>query len=299
MNIIEASVTNSNGIESYHMPLTISCKPTITKPERLHFIGIGIDRFRDSRHNLNYSVKDVRDLALKLKEKYGTAITIDTLFNENVTTTNITQLKQKLLQTAVDDKVMVSYSGHGLLSKQYDYYLSTYKVDFNNPEKGGLPYDALEALMDSIPARKKLMLIDACHSGELDKEELQKIAQVNASSTATTTTGARGGTPLLLNKKKVGMKSSFELMQQLFVNVGRSTGTTIISAAGGTQFALERGDLKNGVFTYSILEYLNTHTSATVSELKQYVNQRVPELTKGAQVPTTRTETRQVEWRVW
>jgi WD40 repeat protein len=297
VNIIETSVTNSNGMESYHMPLTVSCKPATAQPERLHFVGIGIDRFRDSRHNLNYSVKDVRDLALKLKEKYGTAIRIDTLFNESVTTANITQLKKKLMKTAVDDKVIVSYSGHGLLSKQYDYYLSTYQVDFNNPEKGGLPYEELEALLDGIPARKKLMLIDACHSGEVDKEELQKIAQVNRE--AETTSGAKGGTPLVLDTKKTGIKNSFELMQQLFVNVGRSTGATIISAAGGTQFALERGDLKNGVFTYSILEYMNTHASATVSELKNYVNRRVPELTKGAQVPTTRTETRQVEWRLW
>jgi hypothetical protein len=38
------------------------------------------------------------------------------------------------------------------------------------------------------------------------------------------------------------------------------------------QLAQERGDLKNGVFTYSIPEYMEQLPSATVSELKNYVN---------------------------
>ena len=55
---------------------------------------------------------------------------------------------------------------------------------------------------------------------------------------------------LVLPIGHLGLKNSFELMQSLFVNVGKSTGATIISAAAGTQFALERNDLKNEVFTY-------------------------------------------------
>ena len=95
------------------------------------------------------------------------------------------------------------------------------------------------------------------------------------------------------------MKNSFDLMQDLFVNVGRSTGATIISAAAGTQFALEKGDLKNGVFTYSILELMKQTTTTTISELKKYVNQRVTELTKGMQVPTSRNENIVMDWVVW
>ncbi len=95
------------------------------------------------------------------------------------------------------------------------------------------------------------------------------------------------------------MKNSFELMQVLFVNVGRSTGATIISAAGGTQFALEDGGLKNGVFTYSILEFMKNNSETTISKLKEYVNKRVPELTKGMQVPTARTEMNAIDWSVW
>ncbi|MBC7507566.1 MAG: caspase family protein, partial [Ferruginibacter sp.] len=167
-NRIETSITNVNGTESYRMPLQVNYTPANKQQEKTYFIGIGIDQFAESKYNLKYSTKDIRDLCKKLKEKY-TDILIDTLFNQNVTISNVKALKQKLQQTSVNDKVIISYSGHGMLSKEFDYYLSTYAVNFDNPKENGLPYDELENLLDSIPARKKLMLIDACHSGEVDK----------------------------------------------------------------------------------------------------------------------------------
>ena len=126
---------------------------------------------------------------------------------------------------------------------------STYTVDFDKPEDNGLPYDKLESLLDSIPARKKLLLIDACHSGEVDKDDLVRI-----NKTVDSMKLKKGLKPVAYasSNAKLGMKNSFELMQDLFLNVGKSTGATIISAAAGTQFALERGDLKNGVFTYCL-----------------------------------------------
>jgi WD40 repeat protein len=296
-NVIHASVINRNGTESYRSPLTLFYTPAATIKEKMHFVGIGIDKFADGKNSLNYSVKDVRDLAVKLKERYKDDISIDTLFNDQVTTSNVVALKSKLMAGSINDKVILSYSGHGLLSKDFDYYLSTYSVDFNNPEVNGLPYDALESLLDSIPARQKLMLIDACHSGEVDKEEMQ---HYRLAMNTNPNPGLKGGELENMDSTaKLGIKNSFELMQELFVNVGRSTGATIISAAAGTQLAQERGDLKNGVFTYSILEFMEQNPSATVTELKNYVNKRVPELTNGLQVPTTRTETKLVDWKVW
>jgi WD40 repeat protein len=295
-NRIETSITNVNGTESYRMPLYVNYTPAVQQKEMAHFIGIGIDKFADNKFNLQYSSKDIRDLAIKLKEKYKDNIIIDTLFNENVTTTNVKKLKEKLLTTSVNDKVIVSYSGHGLLSKDYDYYLSTYAVNFNKPEENGLPYDELENLLDSIPARKKLMLIDACHSGEVDKEEMQRYAQ----SANKLDTGVKGAIKLELNKSaKLGMKNSFELMQNLFVNVGKSTGATIISAAAGTQFALERSDLKNGVFTYCILEEMKKNKPTTISQLKKTVGEQVEKMTKGLQKPTSRNENVAVDWNLW
>ncbi|MBP6288020.1 MAG: caspase family protein [Ferruginibacter sp.] len=299
-NRIETSVTNVNGTESYRIPLTVTYIPAARQKEITYFIGIGIDKFADANYNLRYSTKDVHDLADKLKEKYGNAIIIDTLFNENVTISNVKALRQKLQKTTVNDKVIISYSGHGLLSKNYDYYLSTYSIKFDDPKENGLAYEELENLLDSIPARKKLMLIDACHSGEVDKEEYRQVeinkAELDSShvvSRGVILTGTGDGS------KKLGLKNSFELMQNLFVNVGKSTGATVISAAAGTEFALEKGDLKNGVFTYCVMEAMNTYPTMKISDLKKIVGARVVELTKGMQKPTSRNEAIAVDWNVW
>ncbi len=298
-NRIETSVTNVNGTESYRMPLYMKYTAVNPVKETVHFLGIGINQFKDSKHNLQWCVKDIRDLALKLKEKYGSSIIIDTLFDQNVTLSNVQALKQKMLQTNINDKVIIAYSGHGLLSKQYDYYLSSFDVNFSKPEENGIAYEEIENLLDGIPARKKLLLLDACHSGEVDKDEMLVI------QTAKTKAGNKG---LIMNRgseeettetKTVGLQNSFELMQSLFVNVGKGTGTTIISAAGGVQFAQERNELRNGVFTYSLLEALNANKTMRVSELKKYVGLRVEQLTDGMQKPTTRNELKDFDWSVW
>lgn len=296
-NILETSVTNTNGTESYRMPLTVMYTPDAAPKQKLYFIGIGIDKFRQKGHDLAYSVKDIRDLAGKLQEKYRDNLVVDTLFDTHVTKANVMALRRKLLSTTVNDKVIVAYSGHGLLSQSFDYYLSTYDLNFQKPEAEGLPYEALETLLDGIPARQKLMLIDACHSGEVDKEEVKQYRVVLAEKSNTGLKGA--GVENVDTTAKTGLKNSFDLMQELFVNVGRSTGATVISAAGGMQLAQEGGGRENGVFTFSILEYLDQQPSATVNSLKRYVNKRVPELTNGLQQPTTRAETKQVDWPVW
>lgn len=286
--------TDASGNSSNYFPIQL-VNPKPTNKGRIYFLGIGIDRFADEQYNLQYSSKDIRDLATKLKQRFGDQVLIDTLFNEQVTADNIRKMKSNLLKTGANDKVIVSYSGHGLLSKDLDYYLSTYSIDFNEPQKGGLPYADLEDLLDNIPARNKLLLIDACHSGEIDKEEglsMQKRAD------------SMGLTRGLIKetsetKPKIGLQNSFELMRELFVNVGAGTGAMVISAAAGNQFALERGDLKNGVFTYSILEALDKFNTIRAGELRRYVSQRVVELTKGLQQPTVRNENQARDWSVW
>lgn len=298
-NRIETSISNVNGTESYRMPIYVKYTPIQPAKETVHFIGIGINQFKDSKHNLQWCVKDIRDLALKFKEKYGSNIIIDTLFDQNVTLSNVRALKQKMLNTKINDKVIIAYSGHGLLSKQYDYYLSSYTVNFSKPEENGIAYEEIENLLDGIPARKKLLLLDACHSGEVDKEEMLVMQTAKTKAGNSGLIMNRGSEEETTETKTVGLQNSFELMQSLFVNVGKGTGATIISAAGGVQFAQERNDLKNGVFTFSLLEAMMQNKNIKVSELKKYVGQRVEQLTNGLQKPTTRNELKDFDWDVW
>ena len=293
-NRIETSILNVNGIESFRQPIYVNYTPKKDIKERLYFVGIGVDKYQEEGNDLNYSVKDIKDLSIQLKEKYGRQIQIDTLFNQNVTVSNIKKLKDRLKSSKVDDKVIISFSGHGLLSKDLDYYLATHNVNFSSPEEKGLPYEDLEYLLDGIPSRQKLLLIDACHSGEVDKEEVESIHEVEKLKE-----GLKGSIGVRTKKPKMGMKNSFELMKELFNNVDRATGATVISAAAGTEFAQERGNLKNGVFTYCILNQLREKETISVSELKQLVSEQVKEITNGLQQPTSRNETIENDWRVW
>ncbi len=296
-NRIETTMMNINGVESYRSPLFVNYTPDKVSTSKTYFIGIGVDHFKDSDYNLTWSSKDIRDMSIAMKKKYGTKVEIDTLFNENVTIENVKALKAKLKNTTINDRVIIAYSGHGLLSSSFDYYFSTYNVNFDKPEEGGLAYEELENLLDSIPARKKLLMIDACHSGEVDKEEMQRIAKV---SNDTTLHLHRG--PVIIYKPsapKLGTKNSFELMNDLFVNVSKGTGATVIAASAGTQFALETNELQNGVFTFCFLQMLKSKQTCSVQELKKNISTEVERKTNGAQKPTSRSETSNFDWGVW
>ena len=299
-NRIETTVRNNKGTESYRMPLYVKYAPAVPVKSRTYFIGIGIDRFADSSHNLHWSVKDIRDLAAALKAQYeDDFIVLDTLFNEKVTARNIAAIKDGLKDATVNDRVILSYSGHGLLSDSLDYYLSTYDVNFKKPEEKGLSYEALQNLLDSIAPRRKLMLLDACHSGEVDKEERSRI---NAAAGALARNGVKAsfarGAEVTSNDTTahVGMNNSFELMQALFANIGAGTGSTIIAASGGSQFAYESGDVGNGVFTYCLLQLLDQRRTIKMSELQKIVSERVLEMTNGLQRPAVRNGVLYNDW---
>jgi hypothetical protein len=181
--------------------------------------------------------------------------------------------------------------------------LATHDVDFSKPKERGLKYEELESLLDGIPARQKLLLLDACNSGENDKTELlkQDLAKNERNMNVKEVEGAKG----VILQMEGENTNNFKKMNELFVNVRNNTGSVIISAAGGLESALEAiqvdgKTIKNGAFTYSILECLkqNEGKELKVNTLKQYAEKRVEEITNGKQKPTSRQETMEIDWGV-
>ena len=117
-------------------------------------------------------------------------------------------------------------------------------------------------MFTQVKSQKLLMLLDACHSGAALKN-------FNVRGAATD--------------------------EKAIVQLARSTGIVAIASSGSKQFATEFEELKHGVFTYALLEAMdgkgdNGDKKLTVNELKLYMEDRVPELTKQyggtAQYPT-------------
>src|SRR5690606_2009089 len=113
---------------------------------------------------------------------------------------------------------------------ELNYYLASYDMDFKSPGEKGIPYEVFEDILDEIPARKKLILIDACHSGEIDKEEVALIEEVHTTENDEDIS-FRAVTSTTL--KRVGLNNSFQLMKELFNDVKKNSGTVVISSAGG------------------------------------------------------------------
>ena len=134
-------------------------------------------------------------------------------------------MKKELLTTNVDDAVCIFFAGHGLLDVDLNYFLASHDIDFKNPSQKGIPYAVLEDLLNDIPARKKLVLIDACHSGEIDKDEVV-LVENNTENVENLQFRAVTSTTV----KTVGLSSSFELMKELFTDIRKSSGAMIISS---------------------------------------------------------------------
>jgi uncharacterized caspase-like protein len=293
VNSIEISAVNAKGASSIPVSFDVFCTAK-SKPD-LYLVTIGIDKFLDQDYNLNYAAKDAQDIAALFESKksnYGKFVHLP-FHGIKATKDNILAAKATLSQSKSDDVVIIFAATHGLLDEKYDYYLATYNMMFDKPAFQGLAYNELEGLVDGIPARKKLILLDACHSGEIDASE------VTASSEAINDhqgVKARGFKPVK-KTSSLGLENSFDLMKNLFADLREGTGSTVISSAGGVEFAFESGEWNNGVFTYSLLEGIksrnadsNQDGNINLSELRSYVFMKVKELTNGKQNPSSRVD---------
>jgi uncharacterized caspase-like protein len=240
------------------------------------------------------------------------------LTNQKATRPEILKAKDWLKQSKISDLVVVFAAGHGMTDEQSNYYFGTHDIDPNHPATNGLPYEEFENLLDGIPALRKVLLLDTCFSGEIEKDQAVVVAQAETSGSGSVKMrsfkAARGVTIVAdTSEPNSGTTNTPRLstemvkfQQDWFADLRRGTGAAVISSSSGNEYSLEGEQWKNGVFTYALLNGLknrgadaNKDQTITVSELQTYVIDQVRKLTEGGQNPTVRRENLEYDFAVY
>ena len=295
-NKIQVSVRNARGVESLRETRLVELLGPARR--RLYVISIGVSSFKDGRFNLRYAAKDASDVAQHFRDAKGfVEKQIHLLTDAKVTADRLAEVHGLLMRSAPDDLAVVFLAGHGLLDVGQDFHFATYDTDFAHPEATGLPFGAIEAMLDGIPARSKLLLVDACFSGEADDDAPPPATGLPAGTVRSAVPNAPR-----LSPQRAPVRT---LSSELFADLRRGSGAVVIAAASSAQYALESDTWNNGVFTSAVLSALksadadrNSNRTVEVSELRSYVIDQVAKLTLGQQIPVVRRENLAVDFVV-
>ncbi len=277
-NEFKIVVINYQRIESRPEFLKIEYVGKIILNATLHVLTVGINKYQNPQYNLNYAQPDAQSFTEKLlsqgQGRLFKSINKIELYDENATKAKIINGFKSIAKSAKPQDVFVFfYAGHGSLDEEQKdkdgdspfYFIPTDVTKLYGDAKQllakGISDSELKESLTQIKATKQIVLMDACHSGAA------------------------------LKTMKVRAASGDE---KAIVQLARSSGVVVIASSGSKQFAAEFEELKHGAFTYALLEAMDgkggNDTKITVIELKTYMDQRVPELTKQyggeAQYPT-------------
>ena len=297
LNEIKTSVTNEKGFESIPEVFEINYEGPYYKPD-LYMVSLGVSQYQDAAKSLKYATKDAIEVTKLFNRSEAFNKVYTKLFvDQEVTPDNLNSIESFIKQAKIDDAVIIFVAGHGMLDSQYDYYFGTPYVDFNNPSQGGIPYTFLENLLDLTPSRNKLLIMDTCHSGELDKEDIEEVEASNRRAGKVGFNTRAGETAIQYKENSFGLRNTFELSKSLFGDLNKGTGATVISASSGVEYAMESLRSENGLMTFCLLEGVNTRRADlnrdrkyTVSEFRSYMSGRLLDISDGLQKPSSREE---------
>ncbi len=319
-NKIQVSTLNRLGAESLRRTLytTSTASP---EPWDAWVVAIGVSAYRNPRYALRFAAKDAADLAQAFRALDGRlgvhrTVHILLLTDRDATRSGIHAAKQWLQQAHRQDLAVVFAAGHGLVDDSQNYFYGTWDIDADNPAAAGLPFEDFEDLLDGIQPFRKVLLVDTCFSGEIDKDEVRTVASAEGGNRVTmreykaarniVSLAAASSTATAASESAAALIVQQNLQQDLFADLRRGTGAVVISSSSGNEYSLEGAQWSNGVFTYSILQGLTAGRAdrkgngvVTVSELQSYVIDEVRRLTRGAQNPTVRRENLDFDFAVY
>ena len=264
----------------------------------LYLVVIASEKFKNTKFDLAYAVKDASDVANTManSKSFG-KIEIKKLFNQSFAPDSVKLLKQFFAKATINDVVMVFFAGHGYLDDDLSYYFPSYFTDFTDPKINSVAFKEFETLFKDMKPIRKLMFVDACFSGEVDEDIYEMDGNENQNK----------------NKRDIRIagttfvqSTALEMSKAVFSDLRQNCGATIISSAGGTEAAFEGEKWNNGLFTHCLLDGMNNYKAdenkdkkVMLSELQRFVAEEVNKLSNGKQTPTYRMENTVLDYELW
>jgi uncharacterized caspase-like protein len=251
-------------------------------------VALGVSKYQKSEYDLAFAAKDALDLSKALG---GNSLSL-ILTDQDVNGDALAKIGEFLSMSSEADEVILFCAGHGVLDQNLDYVYARHDFDPQRPTETGIKLDDLIQAVGAGMALKRLILLDTCHAGVMGEKDEILLAQMDTKLPSGVRAVAQRG-------MKVTQATDFSasdkqrFIEEMFALPGTIRGVNIIGASAAAQFALESDQWNNGVFTASVIEGLrdkkadwNQDGRIMVSELKNYLGQRVSELTAGAQKPS-------------
>ncbi|MDF1816930.1 MAG: caspase family protein [Verrucomicrobiales bacterium] len=301
-NLISITAT-SGGISS--IPLNSRFELPATVARTRYIVSLGVSRYAEEEWNLEFAAKDAHDLTAALHEFDGEVKQL-VLTDDQVSLAAFDTIRDFLKESNINDEVIFFVAGHGLLDTEWNYYFAPHDMDFSAPAKQGISIEFLEDLMAGSASLRKLLLIDTCHAGYIDREESQQLLELTQNTSASPRSGDRKvsvrssgpGIPpqagAVDGPAGLSAKDVAEL-REFFPDFTHSRGISVFAASAGAEFAFEGKEARNGLFTHAVISTLrdsnsdlNRDGAIQISELISVAAEKVKKLSEGLQHPTTR-----------
>lgn len=245
-------------------------------------VVIGVADYKEEELKLKFTDRDAKEFSKFLESVNGGAFSkdhISVLTNDKVTLSSVRRALGTFLGKAEsNDHVVIYLSGHGIPDPKNTnkIYFLPHEADINDLSGTAVKLDEIISFVEEIKAERKILIVDACHSGAI----------VPGAK-------AKGENPVnvqIQNEYSKRVKNSF-------------AGTIILTSSGGYQFS--QADKKWGgghsVFTYFLLRALNEEAASAdgivkyrpekdgivdLEEAYTWVREQVNTATEGRQVPS-------------
>lgn len=268
----------------------------------MHVVAIGVSHYANSAYNLKYAAKDARELAAALAGSKGGGQFDEVrslVITDNKAKRGLTEEVAGFLSGAkVQDTVVLFFAGHGVIAADKTYVLGTHDTDFADPGRTGLAFDDLVKVFEGTSALNRLMLVDACHSGELEPASATMAQGSGEGERGQVAVRVpKGARATMLGGRAPVRNDAFRDMKTLFADLRSQGGATVIASSSASEFSFEGPQWNNGVFTHALKQALASNVADAdrdgvlrVSELRNYTESEVAKLTHGAQRPIVRME---------